>query len=276
MVATPKSKYKFQGKVYFRELALRVVPSNQENNSANKRSRPPQVDRHVLDLMLVDSAGPVYVSLWDEAGSSCFNQLNALRSSPDFDDTAPVMVSLSSVVVANISNNAWNGPCLTKMRTLHSVPAAGQRAGTAVVLNGPITSPHVSTGTIDNLPSELCISNFAQCRELLAPPFRGTFRGTIADVMELDYSAAGLPMRYFKLVDPNGYYLDCCASRHNALSEHLVDNVDAILFFATGRNPLGNSPGCVFVMKEGMLVGLRENLFPPKAVHCIEIVAGNA
>ena len=75
------------------------------------------------------------------------------------------------------------------------------------------------------------MTNFAQRREQLAPPFHGTFRGTIVDVMELDYSAAGLPMRYFKLVDPNGYYLDCCASRHNAESEHLVNNVDAILFF---------------------------------------------
>ena len=58
-------------------------------------------------------------------------------------------------------------------------------------------------------------------------------------------------------------YVLGCDSRHNAESEHHVNNVDAILFIAKGRSPLVT----------GMLVGITENFYSPTAARPFGIEA---
>jgi len=94
-------------------------------------------------------------------------------------------------------------------------------------------------------------------------PFRGTFKGCIVDLLDTDFSQSGAQHRFFKLVDPSGYYIECCARRHNATSVALVNNVEVILFFALARSPLGTARSCLFVMKDGLIVPMEPTMFPP-------------
>ena len=159
--------------------------------------------------------------------------------------------------------NTWNGPCLTSMRTLQSVNTAGERAGTQVIVGGNVTSPHMVAGVCKDFPAGLCVTNFATHKDKLVAPFRGTFKGTIVDLLATDYSQNGNMFRQFKLVDPNGYYIECCATRHNASSVALVNNVEVIRLFAIARPPLSNARSALFVMKDGLVVPIEPKTNPP-------------
>ena len=102
-------------------------------------------------------------------------------------------------------------------------------------------------------------------------PFRGTFKGTIADLKDIDYSTQWNLMRYFELVDVFGNYKDCCASHHNASSVALVNNVEVIIHFATGRPAIGTASSALFAMKEAIIVPLATKMIPPLPVNLIEI-----
>jgi len=141
----------------FNDDALRLVENNNNVGASPQKRRANQEDRHVLDLILADKTGPVYVTLWDGVASSFLNQLTTLLGSPTHDPTKPVIVSLSVALVTAVPANAWNGPCLTSMRTLQSVNTAGERAGTQVIVGGNVTSPHLISGVCKQNPPALCV-----------------------------------------------------------------------------------------------------------------------
>ena len=153
MEAAPKTKCKYEGTLVYNDDATRTV---KDNYSASPQKRKQNTEeRTVLDMFLVDKTGPVFVSLWDEAAASFLDQLNALQASSEYDTHNPVSVSLSLTVVTAITNNDWNGPCLTSMRTLHSANTAGGRAGTEVILGGNPSSPHLTAGSFSTLSREV-------------------------------------------------------------------------------------------------------------------------
>ena len=109
-------------------------------------------------------------------------------------------------------------------------------------------------------------------RPQLLANFRATFEGTIADVEDIDFTQQGDPKRIFKLVDGSGSYILCCALGHNAESVALVPNQIVVLYFATGRGPIGSSPGMVYLRKDSIIVPMRMALFPPATNNQIEIM----
>ena len=121
-----------------------------------------------------------------------------------------------------------------------------------MLVGGSVSSPHLISDDCRDFPPALCVTNFASHRDRLVAPFRGTFKGCIVDLLDTDFGQSGSQHRYFKLVDPNGYYIDCCATRHNATSVALVSNVEVVLFFALARPPFGHC-SILFVCHEGWL-----------------------
>ena len=97
---------------------------------------------------------------------------------------------------------------------------------------------------------------FALQQKAFLAPFRATFTGTIMQLKELDYSQQGNPVRYFKLVDPAGSFLNCCAMDDHVSSPALRENMRVVLYFGTGRGPIRSSPGCIHVRKDAALVPL--------------------
>ena len=65
----------------------------------------------------------------------------------------------------------------------------------------------------------------------------------------------------------------CCAMMQNSLSAALKERQEVVIYFATGRKPIGRDPGMVYVMKEAIivLVGTPRIVLQPKC-NLLEIV----
>ena len=90
-------------------------------------------------------------------------------------------------------------------------------------------------------------------------PFRATVRGTIWGLQSLDATQQGIPKRTFRLVDPNGSYLLCCALAHNASSEALVAEQEVVAYYATARSPIRSAPSMLYFMKDSVIPPLGFN-----------------
>ena len=95
--------------------------------------------------------------------------------------------------------------------------------------------------------------------------------GVVQDLQELDFSQQGNEVRYFKLVDAAGFYLQCAAMHHNSHSRALEEDNEIILYFGTGRGPIGTSDGMLFVLGEGCMVPLSKKFLAPAGRVAIEI-----
>ena len=101
-----------------------------------------------------------------------------------------------------------------------------------------------------------CISQFQSVRAKLVAPFRGTFRGIVADVQEEDCSSQGLPKRFFSLVDDMGSWMLCCAFGRNALSPALRNDNEVVVYFASGRPAFKAVAPALHLFKDAVIVSL--------------------
>ena len=117
--------------------------------------------------------------------------------------------------------------------------------------------------------TDCCIENFASVRNLLTDPFRGTFRGRVADLKEASYNNSGNAKREFDLVDDRGAYVKCCAMYHNAGSAALKENNLIVIYCATGRGPIGGEAGKLYAFRDAFIVFNGEKfLGAPKRTLC--------
>ena len=84
--------------------------------------------------------------------------------------------------------------------------------------------------------------------------FSLTLRGIITDLGNVEYTQTGNAKRLFNLVDPQGYYLTCCAMQHNVTNCALENMNEVIIYFATGRAPVGNETGAIYLYKDSCIV----------------------
>ena len=124
------------------------------------------------------------------------------------------------------------------------------------------------------IPSTVCcVRKYSSLGDPLTANFRGTFHGVIMDILPLDYTQSGNPKRQFNLVDNSGTYLMCCAMMQNTQSVALKERQEAVIYYATGRKPIGRDPGMVYLMKEAIIVpiGTPRIVSQPKS-NLLEIV----
>ena len=74
------------------------------------------------------------------------------------------------------------------------------------------------------------------------------------DLEEPDFTKSGNDVRRFKLVDAAGFFLRCSATTNNAKSAALQENYQVVLYFGTGRGPIGTMAGTVYLMKDASIV----------------------
>ena len=76
----------------------------------------------------------------------------------------------------------------------------------------------------------------------------------------------------FDIIDKMGVVLHCCALAHNALNRALQEKMEAVLYHGTGRGAIGNSPGMVYFMKDGLIVpmGIKTIVPAERMEVCIE------
>ena len=72
-------------------------------------------------------------------------------------------------------------------------------------------------------------------------------------------------------MDAAGFDLLCAAMHHNAHRRALEEDTEIILYFGTGRGPIGTSDGMLFVLGKGCMVPLNKKLLAPAGRVAIEI-----
>ena len=87
----------------------------------------------------------------------------------------------------------------------------------------------------------------------MRPPFRGTFKGIIEDVQDVDYSLSGQPKRFFVLIDTCGSYVKCCALKHNCMSASLQNYQEVMIFNGHGRPAIGSDAGMLYLQKDSFI-----------------------
>ena len=95
-------------------------------------------------------------------------------------------------------------------------------------------------------------------------PFRAIFKGVIAPPQDADMTQTGQVKRFFDLVDPSGLWFHCCAMGKNASSKDIQSGREVVLYFGKGMAAAGSSPGAVYIMRDALIVGLRQKGVPCK------------
>ena len=108
----------------------------------------------------------------------------------------------------------------------------------------------------------LTITRFAKALKERQPSgnFRASFAGVVCDVLGCEYSQNGLPKQAFKLVDVEGYWLQCWAHGYHASSPALQQGMYVYLFGGSGRAAIGSDEACVRVLKDGFLYPLEQRI----------------
>ena len=252
--ASTSNRYNFEGSVLEFDRQPRQVMTK------SKRRGSEDAGSLVINAILFDSTGPVTVTLW---GDSCTAFLEAMRA-PQVD----AIISLSSLRVVALPRNEWNGTFLTPFRKLQSVESIGHQAGTQVKLVSEATSPFLKDVLYEAPGFPLCISDFRVASSKMVAPFRGTFQGIIFDVGFSDTTQQGEPKAEFKMMDPSGAWVQCCALGKHASNAMLEACVEAVVYFATGRGPIGGTEGMIYVMKDAAIVPLtRHRAIPTKSIN---------
>jgi hypothetical protein len=253
--------------------------SLQNDEASSQRSpmkrRPPinNKERIVLDGMLADKTGPVLMTLWDDACTqfiTCIRESDALKQR-ESNSNVPVVIRLENVRVVKLSETAsWNGTAMTNIRVLQSVLPYPSRPGTEITLCDHPKSPYWLTAKYQAPVYPFCVTNFQIFEGKIRAPFRISIRGVVVDVLDSDFSLAGIPKRLFQLVDDGGRWIRCCALGRNALSKSLLEGFEIVIYFGTGRGPLNASPGLLYVMKDAMIVPIaKKELLRPKATEVV-------
>ena len=102
-------------------------------------------------------------------------------------------------------------------------------------------------------------------------PFRVTLRGFIADCETKDVTNNGKAKRQFELVDSHGVFVNCCALGKHAENAAIQNASEVVIYFGTGRGPIGGLPGMIYLMKDSLIVPLGQKFLPPGKKSQIEI-----
>ena len=267
--ATPKTKCKFEGILLRCDSEPRQFQSTPLTSPRKRRADEEDSEKVALDLLLGDQTGPVMVTLWADMAKSFVDDVADQRARVT--GTASLVVSFDIVEVTSLPKNQWNGRCLTSMRVLQTLPPAKERVGTKVSIGKPPMSPFLTSGRFAVPSGEVCISQFSQVKTRCIAPFRGTFKGVVVDLQDLDFSRSGNEVRRFKLVDAAGSFFQCAAMAQNAKSGALQENYEVVVYFGTGRGSIGTTAGTLYLMKDAAVVPIGRQVLGGKAAYEIHI-----
>ena len=172
-------------------------------------------------------------------------------------EVSPCVIDLCNVRIQGLARNDWHGESLTRIRTLMSIDGVGPEGGTTVkVLPEATTASLTKVSTLAIPSSDCCVSAFRNLRNKLSPPFRLSVKGKVTDAQPLEMSQGGNPKRVFDLVDHSGVYFTCCAMEHNAESAAIHNFQEVVLYFGTGRKPIGTSKGMLYLLKDAVIISV--------------------
>ena len=213
-------------------------------------------ERKIVDCLLADQTGPIIISFWDDAAMQF---LSIMQQAPPVDPNSPALpiVLLENMKVTKMPSNTWNGKVLTKINQLQSIASFQNRPGTRIRLANPVSSQFMISELFSVPVMPVCVSKFRELIGALKAPFRMSVRGVVMDVQDLDATLSSRAKRLFSLVDESGHWIQCCGIDRNAHSKALVEGMEVVFFFATGRPQLGGTGGILYAMKDSLIVPIQ-------------------
>ena len=203
----------------------------------------------------MDRASPLSGTLYSPVAEMF---LNAIQRTPN-----ARVLKLNKVRILGFTKNSWNGECLTRCRRFETLEQGSTISPTVLSL-GTVGVTAALTSLNFVMPSnDVCFSSFGMHSEKFRAPFRATVRGTIVDLDNTVPTRSGNEKRLFNLVDGQGNYLACAAQNKLCHNRSLIANNEVILFFGTGRGPIGSDEGMLYLYKDSWIIPIRRHSTPP-------------
>jgi hypothetical protein len=170
-------------------------------------------------------------------------------------------VSFDILRVGDLKSTDWNGTMLSTMKQLNTIEAAGVRKGTKIGFPERASSPYLKEDILFRAPTEpACYSDFQNFHDGFQAPFRLTACGVIAHADETTtISQAGNLQRAFHLIDDNGLWIKCVAMHDNANHNAIQEDMRIVVYYGTGRGPIGSAEGAIYIMKDAMIIAIGRN-----------------
>jgi len=245
---------KFEGLVLTVNAKVRTLEESSKGGSPSPKKRGSGVlkEGKVIDLLAVDLTGPVMISLWDADAEMAEVLLETfLRVHGSGAQQKPI-IALQNMRVQSLVHNTWNGNMVTSMKCLTSSRARGKKTSENVVFVKEATSPHMLSGQFAMPPASVVLARF-NVLERFDAPYRVSLRGTVAEVGVVETAFSGNWKRLCKVVDQDGLWLFCVVIGEQAIRPDLRENMDVIMFFASGRGSTSAQEGAVFLFSNACL-----------------------
>jgi len=217
----------------------------------------------VIDLLAVDTTGPVMISLWDTEAELVEVGLDTFSKDHGSDTEQKPIVALQNMRVHSLGHTAWNGTMVTSMKCLMTSRALCKKTSDNIVFVKEATSPHMLSGQFAMPPASVVLARF-NVLERCDAPYRVSLRGTVAEVGVVETSLSGNLKRTCKVVDQEGLWLVCVVVGEQALKPDLRENMDVIMFFASGRSSSSVQEGAVFLFANACLWILGKSSATPR------------
>ena len=109
----------YEGWVLVHDAKPRTAMVAPRGGSPAKRSAHGvvKVETLVLDVMLVDSTGPVLLTVWSEHATAFLEAKDKLRHASA---VAKIIVKIQGFRVTTMAQSEWNGRVVTTIKTLHT------------------------------------------------------------------------------------------------------------------------------------------------------------
>jgi hypothetical protein len=263
--------HKFEGWVIECDEGMHPVRSNQVKASSQKRGlKEGDSDGGqtigALGCLLADKQGPVIGCFWDDEAKELLRVVTTMRGRVN-----RPLVLLKGLRIAAAKESAWNGKRLTpyEEHTFNSRRWYPDRNKDFDTFDGVVTVHDKCrlSGTAFQLSSQ-----FERARSaLLAPPFRGSFTGTVANTRDLDSTVQGKAKLCFELLDNDGIAIQFFGIGRNANAAVIKNGVQVEAYNGTGREGRGSAEGGVYLFKDAMVVPLCNRAVPVQRVRCIQI-----
>ena len=205
----------------------------------------------VLSCLVADATGPLCVDLW---------RAHAQMALKMFDGAG--QDSLVCIKLANFAAKSDYRRSLTPIRKLHSTDKS------ELCLIMALSNVTASDALVPISPS-LYMADFGL---LTGPcPFVTNIVGIVCQVGSTRNSAAGAAMRSFKLCDPAGKYVQCCALGRHAEDDSVENDIEAIFFFASARKGNSSNPGQLWLYDDSHFVVQRRGCLCPPLKTLVEL-----
>ena len=145
-------------------------------------------------------------------------------------------------------------------------------SGTELSFPSKPDSPYMVEKVFEAPGMPVCMQSFRQLLPKSEAPFRASFHGFASDVGQLDMTANGQPKRSFVLVDGSGIWFPCVALGQHAENSALKDGMELVLYFCTARGPIGGMRGAINLMRDAMIVAVKQHSVAPQKRTPVDIV----